>query len=83
MQPPRFARRTGFVTRVLESTRLIFAAALLPVQIGTLDVNREIELSATLPSGLAGVTLKLQSYALRRAGRHGVIDSSPETISIY
>lgn len=58
-------------------------ACFLPIQIGSLDVNGEMALDATVPSGLAGITLKFQSYALRPNGQRGIVDSSPETISIY
>jgi hypothetical protein len=58
-------------------------ACFLSIQIGSLDVNGEMALDTSVPSGLAGITLKLQSYALRQNGQRGIVDSSSETISIY
>jgi hypothetical protein len=40
-------------------------------------------LSATVPSGLAGITVTLQSFAQHAAGKHGYVDSDRETITIY
>jgi len=55
----------------------------IPLQLTTLDSNGEMELSATVPSGLSGITLTLQSFAQRSAGHHGFADSDKETVSLY
>jgi hypothetical protein len=58
------------------------APTFFPLQLTTLDANGEIELAATVPSGLAGVTLTLQSFAQRPGGKKGFVDSERETITI-
>jgi len=53
----------------------------LPLQITMLDANGEMALTVTVPSGLAGLTATLQSFAQNVAGKHGTLDSGKETIS--
>jgi len=55
----------------------------LPIQLGTLDTNGEMELAATVPSGISGITLTLQSFAQKAPGQHGFVDSDRETITIH
>jgi len=54
----------------------------LPIQVAALDANGEMALSATVPSGLAGITVTLRSFAQRAPGKHGYVDSDRETITI-
>jgi hypothetical protein len=55
----------------------------LPIQVAALDSNGEMALSATVPSGLAGITVTLQSFAQHAPGKHGYVDSDRETITFY
>jgi hypothetical protein len=47
-----------------------------------LNTNGEMELSGTVPGGLAGVNLTPRSYDQNPSG-HGLFDSEPETVTIY
>jgi hypothetical protein len=53
----------------------------LPLQIAMLDANGEMALNVTVPSGLAGLTATLRSYAQNAAGKHGIRGSGKQTIS--
>jgi hypothetical protein len=55
----------------------------LPIQVAALDSNGEMALGATVPSGLAGITVTLRSFAQHAPGGHGYVDSDRETITIY
>jgi hypothetical protein len=55
----------------------------LPIQIAVLDANGEMELAATIPSGLAGTTITFQSLAQKSGAKHGYVDSGLEVLSIY
>jgi hypothetical protein len=54
----------------------------LPIQITTLDINGEMELAATTPSGLAGTTITFRSYSQKSGAKHGFVDSGLEVLSI-
>jgi len=55
----------------------------LPIQIATLDANNEMELAATVPSGLAGTTITFQSFSQKPGAKHGYVDSGLEVLSIH
>jgi len=55
----------------------------LPIQIATLDANGEMELAATVPSGLAGTTITFQSFSQKPGAKHGYVDSGLEVLSIH
>jgi hypothetical protein len=55
---------------------------LVPLALGSLDANSELDFSSTVPSGLREETFTFMAWATRTY-RKGVSDSIPETISIY
>jgi hypothetical protein len=56
------------------------AGTFLPVLVGPLDINGELILSSTVPSGLSGLTLKFMGYA-QKSLAGGIVDSIPETMT--
>ena len=71
------------VLSVLVITGVNGAPYFLPIKVDTLDANGEMGMKTTVPSGLAGATVTLQSFAQHAAGKKGYIDSDRETVTIH
>jgi FG-GAP repeat protein len=52
----------------------------VPLALGTLDQFGEWELTGTVPTGLAGLSLTFTAYA-QKSVQGGIVDSSPQTVT--